>query len=324
MKKGSIIILVILIVIVFFQCADFFGLFKGEEKIIYIADGTSPSEIYTLLENYGIINSKFLFSLYAKKASPRFTAGYHTFYRHESYKSTVNELLSAGAIGGETQITFPEGIELREIAALLEGKGIKNQDEFIKATNKKFNYDFLPPKKDGYLEGYLFPDTYYITPDMTCEDIINMMLRRFGEIYTDKYKARANELGMTTHEIITLASMIEREAAVDSERKLVSSVFHNRLNSDYKYLESCATVQYILGERKDVLSNADTQIDSPYNTYKYPGLPAGPIASPGKASIEAALYPADTNYYFFVSNGDGTQTFSETYSQHLNSGVNKN
>ena len=130
---------------------------------------------------------------------------------------------------------------------------------------------------------------------------------------------------MTTHEVITLASMIERAAAVDSERKLVSSVFHNRLKStQYPYLQSCATVQYILKERKDVLSKADTQIDSPYNTYIYPGLPAGPIASPGKASIEAALWPAETNYYFFVSNGDGTQTFSETYNEHLNSGVNKN
>ena len=129
---------------------------------------------------------------------------------------------------------------------------------------------------------------------------------------------------MTTNEVITLASIIEREAARDSERALVSSVFHNRLkSSEYPYLQSCATVQYLLSERKEVLSDKDIEIDSPYNTYKYKGLPPGPIASPGRKSIEAALYPAQTNYYFFVSNGDGTQTFSETYEEHMNSGVNK-
>lgn len=118
-------------------------------------------------------------------------------------------------------------------------------------------------------------------------------------------------------EIVTLASIIEAEAGSDADRPLVSSVFHNRLSSTtYPYLESCATVQYILGERKPILSNSDIQIDSPYNTYINEGLPIGPICSPGKASIEAALYPADTDYYFFQSDADGKIYYSETYDEH--------
>ena len=241
-----------------------------------------------------------------------------------SYKGAIDELKTAGQMGDAQMVTFPEGYELREFALLLQKKGLKNADDFINASNKKYDYDFLPRVKDGYLEGYLFPDTYNISPEMTCEDIINMMLSRFDEIYTEEFEARAKEIGMNTSEVVTLASIIEREAAVKDERTLVSSVFHNRLKSEeYPYLQSCATVQYILEERRDILTNADIAIDSPYNTYKYKGLPPGPISSPGKACIEAALYPADTNYYFFVSNGDGTQTFSETFQEHMASGVNK-
>lgn len=120
---------------------------------------------------------------------------------------------------------------------------------------------------------------------------------------------------MTAHEVITLASVIEMESS--KEREIVSSVFHNRLNSDYKYLESCATVLYAMQVRKDILSDVDTKFESPYNTYMHKGLPPGPIASPGDAAIKAALYPADTNYYFFLATGDGKNIFSQTYEEHL-------
>ena len=164
----------------------------------------------------------------------------------------------------------------------------------------------------------MFPDTYQFTANMSAHDILQVMLNRFDEIYTDKYQARAAELGMTTDEVVTLASVIEREAASPDEARLVSSVFHNRLkSSDYPYLQSCATVQYVLKERKPVLSVADTKIDSPYNTYQNKGLPVGPIASPGKSSLEAALYPADTDYLFFVVGKDGKTVFSKTYEEHL-------
>lgn len=325
MKKVIIAaIIVIIVAAVLLAAAEIFGIGRGGEVSIYIENGMTPPQIYSVLKDNGIIGNKTLFSVFARSHASDFKSGKHTLYKREAYGDIISELTSQGGIDSETAVTFPEGLELREFAALLEEKGIVKAADFINAANGKFDYKFLPPQKDGYLEGYLFPDTYVIAPEMTCEDIINMMLRRFDEIYTDKYYAREKELGMTTHEVITLASIIEREAAVEAERPLVSSVFHNRLKSSYKYLESCATVQYILKERKDVLSNQDIKIDSPYNTYKYPGLPVGPIASPGKASIEAALYPADTDYLYFVSNGDGTQSFSKTLGEHLNSGVNKN
>ncbi|MBQ7718438.1 MAG: endolytic transglycosylase MltG [Clostridia bacterium] len=324
MKKVTVaVILVIIVAFVLLMAAEIFGIGKGGEVSVYIENGMTPPQVYSLLKDNGVIGNKTLFSLYARSHAADFKAGSHMLYKREAYRDIIAELTSQGGMNSEEAVTFPEGLELREFAALLEEKGIAKAEDFITAANGKFDYKFLPPQKDGYLEGYLFPDTYVISPDMTCEDIINMMLKRFDEIYTDKYYKREKELEMSTHEVITLASIIEREAAVESERAVVSSVFHNRLNSGYRFLESCATVQYILKERKDVLSNQDIKIDSPYNTYKYPGLPVGPIASPGKASIEAALYPADTDYLYFVSNGDGTQSFSRTLGEHLNSGVNK-
>lgn len=324
MKKVIIIILTILILgTAAFFIYDFKGN-PGGEVTVHIESGMTASRIYDLLKEHKVIASKTAFGLYAKSSAAEYKPGYHPMRRSMGYEAAAEQLKKiVPTVQGEMMVTFPEGLELREFAAVLEEKGLKTADAFISAANAKFDYDFLPPVSDGYLEGYLFPDTYSIAPEMSCEDIINMMLRRFGDIYTQQYRARAQELGMNTHEIITLASIIEREAAAAGERELVSSVFHNRLkSSDYPYLQSCATVQYILSERKAVLSNADIAIDSPYNTYIYKGLPKGPIASPGKASIEAALYPADTDYYFFVSNGDGTQTFSKTFEQHQQSGVN--
>ena len=143
------------------------------------------------------------------------------------------------------------------------------------------------------------------------------MLNRFEQIFTDDYKAAAKRAGYSVDEIVTLASVIEGEAGSDADRPLVSSVFHNRLNSaTYPYLESCATVQYILGERKPILSNSDIRIQSPYNTYINKGLPLGPICGPGKASIEAALYPSDTDYYFFQSDAAGKLYYSKTLAEH--------
>lgn len=304
---------------------EFFGILPGREVTVLIPEGALPYEIYDILEEEDVIENEELFAIIARGSASKFTSGYHTFEKNMAYTKIIAELKKPGQMGKTQMITFPEGYELREFALLLQEKGIKNADDFIKAANKKYDFKFLPPRKDGYLEGFLFPDTYSISPEMTSENIIYMMLKRFDEVYTDKFRQRAKELNMTTLEVITLASIIEREAAVKNERALVSSVFHNRLKSDkYPYLQSCATVQYILEERRDILTNADIAIDSPYNTYKYKGLPPGPIASPGAACIEAALYPADTDYYFFVANGDGTQTFSKTFEEHMASGVNKN
>ena len=151
---------------------------------------------------------------------------------------------------------------------------------------------------------------------MTEHEIIDLMLQAFNNQFKDEYYDRAAQMGMTVDQVITMASIIERETDSEAERSKVAGVFYNRINSGMK-LQSCATVQYLLGERKPVLSIADTQIDSPYNTYIYPGLPIGPISNPGIACIEAALYPEQTDAYYFVQGQDGQHIFSNTYEEHL-------
>lgn len=219
------------------------------------------------------------------------------------------------------KFTIPEGFELRQIADLLSEKGLVDRARFMDCVeNGDFSmYPFIKgiPKRPNRLEGYLFPDTYEVYADASEEDIIKKMLDRFSQIFDTTYQARAKEIGMNVDQVVILASMIEREAQLDDERPLVSAVFHNRLKSkQYPLLQSCATVEYVLPQRKAVLSIKDTKIDSPYNTYLHPGLPIGPIASPGQRSIYAALFPADVDYLFFVGNSDGSHIFSKTYEEH--------
>lgn len=215
-------------------------------------------------------------------------------------------------------VTIPEGYEFRQIVNLLEENGIINREVFLReAESGEFDFDFVKqiPQRENRLEGYLFPDTYTFRPEDSEHDVILRMLENFN----NKAMSVINEAnsGKSVDEIIILSSIIEREAASDDDRGKIASVFVNRLNIGMK-LESCATVQYILKERKSVLSNEDTQIDSPYNTYKNSGLPIGPIASPGIKSIQAALYPEQTNYLYFMAARDGkSSVFAETYEQHL-------
>jgi len=186
--------------------------------------------------------------------------------------------------------------------------------------NRSFDYAFMNglPSGSDRLEGFLFPETYEIYVSATAHDIVDKMLSQFDKVFTEDCYKRAEELGMSVRDIITIASIIEREARIDEDRSLVASVIYNRLDINMS-LQMCSTVQYILGDPKAVLSTADTQIDHPYNTYQNPGLPPGPICSPGEASIMAALYPADTDYIYFVVSEklDGSHAFSSNYNQFL-------
>lgn len=177
--------------------------------------------------------------------------------------------------------------------------------------------EYLPAGANR-LEGFLFPETYDVFATSMEHDIINRLLGQFDAVYKDEYYNRATELGYDLNQIITIASLIERETRVDSERAIVASVIYNRLNMGMA-LQIDATVQYALGEQKDRLSYKDTEIDSPYNTYKVPGLPPGPICSPGEASIKAALYPENTQYVYYVLDAkmDGSHRFSKSYDEFL-------
>ncbi|WP_243467136.1 endolytic transglycosylase MltG [Acetivibrio straminisolvens] len=206
-----------------------------------------------------------------------------------------------------------------------------DKEDFIEACNtEEFEYKFLKdipdsPERKNRLEGYLFPDTYFFDPKGGERAIIEKFLDNFDAKFKPEFYERAKELNMTVDEVIILASIIERETALPEERAIVSSVFHNRLkssNPELKKLQSCATVQYVLyntqGKMKEKLSDEDTKINHPYNTYLFEGLPPGPICSPGLAAIEAALYPdEESEYLFFVAKGDGSHEFSKTLAEHL-------
>jgi UPF0755 protein len=168
------------------------------------------------------------------------------------------------------------------------------------------------------LEGYLFPDTYFLNKTMTAAEIIRGMVRKFAAVWGPDQDARAKELGMTQHQVITLASIIEKETGAPQERPLISSVFHNRLQKRMR-LQSDPTTIYGIWDRYDGnLHKSDLSAQNPYNTYYVPALPIGPISNPGREAIRAALYPSPSNFLYFVSHNDGTHEFTSTYTQHIN------
>lgn len=321
-KKILVVFLLLVVGVLFVSMPvlkDVFG-HNGNNNGIFIevAQGETLRETAKKLYDNGIISYEKVFYLYAKGRAEDFKFGGHVFTASMSY-GEICEQLSMPGTAKTVKLTIPEGYELRLIAQACEEAGIVTAEDFMNsAVNDVFDYDFLKDKPgvNYKLEGFLFPATYEFNYGVSAYDVIDKMLKAFDDVYTDGYSARAKELGMSDYDIITLASVIEREAADASEHKKVAGVFYNRIK-DGMNLQSCATVQYILKERKPVLSIKDTEIDSPYNTYKYSGLPVGPVASPSKSSIEAALYPESHDYYYFVAKADGKgHVFSKTFSEH--------
>jgi len=319
----AVISIAIAAIVIFggYFCADYMPKGASGTVVVTIPNGAGTERVARELKDNHLINSEFFFKVMSKlsRMDGKYNFGKFEIEKSSGYKNLFKVLSSPGNLMESVKVTIPEGYEIYKIADLLEEKGLIDKEKFFYLVdNGNFSYDFVSqiPKREARLEGYLFPDTYYFVPNDEY-GIINEMLARFEKTYL-KYKEGIENSKMTMDEIITLASIIEREAQGDADRKLVSSVFHNRIASpDYPYLQSCATVQYVLKERKPVLSTADTQIDSPYNTYINPGLPIGPIASPGDASIEAAIYPENTDYLFFVMGSDGKHHFSKTFNEHI-------
>jgi peptidoglycan lytic transglycosylase G len=212
------------------------------------------------------------------------------------------------------RLTVPEGSTCHQIAALVAAVGFSNAARFEKLTRDPGFVHQLGLPGESF-EGYLFPDTYFFPKGATARDIIETMVRRFQSVMTPQWRARAAALKMSIEQVTTLASMIEKETGVPSERALVSSVFHNRLKRGMR-LASDPTVIYGLPHFDGNLTRAQLETHTPYNTYLIKGLPPGPIANPGRAAIEAALYPKKTDYLFFVAKGDGTHQFSTNVTAH--------
>lgn len=231
--------------------------------------------------------------------------------------------IAAKLIAGEVllyHLTIPEGYTLFQITDLVGSSGIAERDDFWRALSDRRLLDRMRIEADSF-EGYLFPDTYFFPKNTPAEKIIDVLVARFRAVFTPERLKRAESLGLSVHEVATLASIIEKETGDPKERPLISSVFHNRLKSGMR-LESDPTVIYGIKDFDGNITRKDLAAPTAYNTYRIDGLPPGPIASPGEKAIEAALYPADTSYIYFVARGDGKHQFSTNIGDH-NRAVNK-
>ena len=288
--------------------------------LVEIPEGASFAEVANMLHEQDMIKSSVAFRWMArlKGADRRIIPGEYEF-RGSMEPADILETLVKGEIV-QHPVTIPEGFSNAQIAVLLDSKGLVNHEEFLSATEDKAFIQSLRIDAPT-LEGYLFPDTYYFTRHMKPRTIITAMVGQFDQAWTPSHRARAKELGMSIHQIVTLASVIEKETGAARERGLISGVFHNRLKRKIP-LQSDPTVIYALASFDGDLRKKDLSVKSPYNTYRVRGLPPGPISNPGFASIHAALFPESTDFLYFVSRNDGSHKFSATLSEH-NSAVRK-
>lgn len=282
---------------------------------LQITDGMSARAIGTHLEAAGIIRSARWFELRARwrGVAARLEAGNYSLDGARSTGRILDDLLEAPL--ELVRVTIPEGRTRQQTAALLAAAGLADSSRFVATTEREDLIGELGITAST-LEGYLFPETYLFPVTATEEQIVRHMVAQFFEVFTDSYFSRLSAIDMSLHQAVTLASIVELEAVAATERPLIAAIFLRRLGFNRR-LESCATVEFALGEHKTHLTNEDLKVKSPYNTYRHRGLPPGPIGNPGAASLHATLYPVqDTNYLYFVARGDGTHIFSATNAQH--------
>lgn len=318
MKKGqkaAIYIFVVLAIsavmsaVIISGANDAFALCKsGEEKNIILAKDTSVNDVAKLLKKEGIIKYPLFFGIYCRLKSERssFPSGEYALSSAMSYDEIRYELLGIGKKREEIRITIPEGYTTDEIIELFLSKGIGSRERFEEVINDyPFEYSFIAlipenPSRRYRLDGYLFPDTYMFYSDSAEETVIDRLLANFNKKFTSDMISDAAKSGYTIDEAVTLASMIQKEAYFLSDMAGISSVFRNRLKAGMKYLQSDATAFY----------------GDAYDTYDNVGLPPGAIANPGYAALEAAVYPANTKYYYFVTGNNKKAVFSKTYAEH--------
>jgi UPF0755 protein len=299
---------------------------KPDKEVEFVLNEDTPlSEAAGRLEELGVISNQYYYRLemFLKKSSTIYKAGTYTLNQNMS-NTKINATLHTQPVEilPDNVITIPEGYNIRDIAMYLEDRELVLAADFLEACDTHdFDYTFLNdmPERANRLEGYLFPDTYFISPNPTPDEIINKMLTRFDDIFSYEYRDQAAEMGYTIDEIVTIAAIIEKEVRVAAERPKVSEVIYNRLRTNTP-LQMCSTVLYVLDKKRDRLLESDLQIQSPYNTYIQGGLPIGPIASPGADCIRAALYPDTGNLMYFVLQDDetGEHYFTNDYNAFLN------
>jgi len=284
-------------------------------KEIAINEGMSFKAIAGVLEKEGVIRYRSHFEIMGRIAgiTRKIRMGYYGLNTNMSMWEVLDVLRNGKII--EYQVVVPEGYNMYQIGWTLSNTPlISNPNDFINLVKKKEYVHSLGIQADT-LEGYLFPDTYYLPKGIKLEDIPKRMVQRYKAVFVDSYRSRAKELGFSEHQIVTLASIIEKEAKVPSERKLIAAVYLNRLKKGMK-LQADPTAVYGTKAWVTNVTKEDLKRRSPYNTYLRKGLPPGPIANPSSGSILAALYPENVDYLFFVAQGDGSHYFSTEFKEH--------
>jgi len=322
--KKIIVILIILVVgsaallgILIWNVFDYAAQSSGNdisERVITVLPGQHFKMIASQLEEAGIIGDSLRFKLFArfKGYDKRIKAGEYRLSAALSPKQVL-EIMVSGKVA-LYKITIPEGYNLVQIAGIVSKMGLAEASVFIQSATDPAIVKALGVEADS-LEGYLFPDTYHFPKGLPLDEIMDTMVNRFLEIFSTEWQERARQMDMNVHQVVTLASIIEKETGAAFERPLISSVFHNRLAKGMR-LSSDPTVIYGIEDFNGNLTRKHLKTKTPYNTYLNKGLPPGPIANPGLASLEAALYPAETDYLYFVSKKDSTHQFSTTFKEH--------
>ena len=283
-------------------------------RIIEVEEGASYKGVTRLLEEDGLITNRFFFLLLGKvtRAERQIKPGEYALHTAMRPQEILDVLTRGKTL--EYQVSIPEGYNVRQIAEVLAEEHLADPDLFLKVVEDPqvaASYGIEGPG----MEGYLFPDTYYLPKGMKPEEIVKQMFTEFQNVWDEEIGAKADALGMSMREVVTLASMIEEETGQEKERRLISAVFHNRLKRRMR-LQSDPTVIYTMRNFRGNLTRKDLMSPTPYNTYRFYGLPPGPISNPGLESLLAAVDPADVDYLYFVSKNDGTHFFSKNLRDH--------
>jgi UPF0755 protein len=291
---------------------------SAQRVVLEVEEGTSFNEITEELYQLGLIRSKFGFKLYSylNNYDSHFQPGRYEFKYNMNISQIAKSLATGNIISGTVSVLIPEGFLVDDIEERLAEFDIKVKLSQYKTGDFVHEFAFLvDASTQASLEGYLFPDTYEFKKEATAEDIIFKMLNNFDRKFTEVMRRDTKEQNKSIFEIVTMASMIEKEVPDPKEQKIVSGVLWKRLDADIG-LQVDATVVYVIGIRNGRVTYNDLKVDSPYNTYKYKGLPPGPISNPGLSALEAAIYPTPSDYWFYLSKRNGETVFSETLEEH--------
>ncbi len=285
---------------------------------VKVHSGMNAQEIGEELQRRGIVRNKYKFWLMAKLNGyeSRFMAGRYEFHSGMKIEDVLEKLVQGES--SEYRFVIPEGFTVLDIAKRLDEEGIVSREDFLRKAKDFAPRDYMKGKEEVTYraEGFLFPATYTVATDIDADGVLQLMANTFDQRLTPALRRKAKSMDLSIYELVTLASLVEKEARYEEDRPIIAQVFFKRLELGMP-LQSDASLQYLMDAPKEDVSIADTKIDSPYNTYQNAGLPPGPVANPGTDSIEAVLHPSETEYLYFVADRDGHNHYAYTYDEHL-------